>query len=164
MREWDLGGEPMVIRRALLEEILDLRYRVLIAGTARTSSEFAGDRAATTWHFGVFGHGRTVGCASLMRSELDASAAWQLRGMAVEEDLRGRGVGSALLRAIEDAVAAESPLRLFWCNARVAAVAFYERHGWRRISDEFMIEGVGLHHRMRRDLATLAPGRSGPFP
>lgn len=74
--------------------------------------------------------------------------AWQLRGMATADEVQGRGLGSRLIRfALEDA-AATGYAPVFWCNARLRAVPFYERNGWIITSHEFDVPGIGPHHRM----------------
>ncbi len=37
---------------------------------------------------------------------------------------------------------------MWWCNARSTAIRFYEKNGWRIVSDEFIIEKYGPHRRM----------------
>ena len=54
-----------------------------------------------------------------------------MRGMAVDETLRKRGVGAALLSEVDRIVAASDFSNQNWCNARLVAKGFYERHGWR---------------------------------
>jgi predicted GNAT family N-acyltransferase len=66
--------------------------------------------------------------------------------MATAPDLRGSGVGAALLRTVEREVAA--PL---WCNARTTAAGFYARHGWRTVGEEFLVQDIGPHVRMIRE-------------
>ena len=39
-----------------------------------------------------------------------------------------------------------------WCNARVPAIAFYQKHGWQVVSDEFPIEHAGPHVKMTKSL------------
>ena len=89
--------------------------------------------------------GEILGVASVFSAPLGADGPYgQLRGMAVAPAARGGGVGLALLRAVE----AAHPEGL-WCNARVSALGFYEAAGWRVISEEFEILGVGPHVKMR---------------
>ncbi|MEO0512429.1 MAG: GNAT family N-acetyltransferase [Planctomycetota bacterium] len=40
---------------------------------------------------------------------------------------------------------ARPPADGIWCNARVSAAAFYERCGFRAVSGEFEIKGIGPH-------------------
>ena len=69
---------------------------------------------------------------------------WRLRGMATEEAARGRGIGSMVLEAAVDHVAAEGG-ELLWCNARIGAVAFYERAGFRTWGEVWDLPSVGPH-------------------
>lgn len=150
--KWSPESLNVVIRQASISEIIDLRNATIIAGTDRTSPEFAGDHEDTTRHFGAFEEDRAVCCATFLLSEWETEPAWQLRGMATTPQLRGKGIGSALLRFAEQALREAAPVRRMWCNARTGAVTFYERHGWRTVSDEFLIQGVGPHYRMVKNL------------
>jgi len=69
---------------------------------------------------------------------------WRLRGMATCEDLQGRGIGSMVLKAVLDHVAAEGG-DLVWCNARVGAIAFYKRAGFETWGDEWELPSIGSH-------------------
>jgi GNAT superfamily N-acetyltransferase len=143
------------ISRCAPEDLVPLRWRVLRAGLPIESARFPGDQAGV--HFAARVDGEVVGCVSLMavpyaRAGSTAEPAWQLRGMATAERVRGTGVGAALLRAVEEHVRA-SPTRLLWCNARVPALGFYARHGWGVDSEEFDIPTAGPHRRMSRLLA-----------
>jgi ribosomal protein S18 acetylase RimI-like enzyme len=64
--------------------------------------------------------------------------------MATEEAWRSRGIGSAVLAAVLDHVA-ERGGRVLWCNARLGAVAFYERAGFRRVGEEWDEPYIGPH-------------------
>ena len=133
-------------RRARVEEILPLRHAALIVGTDRHTDRFDGDEAPETIHVGGFLDDRCVACASIMRRDLDGRPGRQLRGMATAADLRGRGIGAALLRFAEQQVGPDE----LWCNAREHAVGFYAGHGWRAAGAVFEIPGVGPHVRMVR--------------
>lgn len=140
------GSDQLELRPARdVEELLALRRDVLRPGLALDAARFDGDDAPTTRHWVAVRDGAIVGCASVMAAPepLRARADLQLRGMAVAERERGRGVGRALLLEVHRAVG--EPM---WCNARVAAESLYARAGWVRTSDVFEIEGVGPHYRM----------------
>lgn len=141
------------IRTASAREVLDLRHRVLRAGLPREEASFDGDDGSQARHFAALDQtGAVVGCATIMPSDWKGKPAWRLRGMAVEEGWRLKGVGGALLRAIETSIAphAELPAPQLWCNARTPAVEFYKRNGWVIASEEFDIETAGPHFRMTR--------------
>lgn len=147
--------QEWVCRQAILEEIIGLRDRIIITGTDRTTPYFDGDAHPDTRHYGLFVNDRICCCASIMRSAWQDQEAWQLRGMASDLNCQGQGMGAMLLRFIEADLYQSSDIKLCWCNARSGAAAFYAKMGWRTVSDEFMIAGVGPHYRMVKDLSVL---------
>jgi GNAT superfamily N-acetyltransferase len=62
-----------------------------------------------------------------------AAPGWHLRQMATDPAHRGQGAGSAVLRAVIGYVTERDGM--LWCHARVPAIPFYERHGFRAIGD-----------------------------
>ena len=137
----------VVVRAARVEEIIDLRHRVLRAGLPRETAHFDGDQLTTTNHFAATIAGKVVGCATIIRSQWDSEPAWQLRGMAVDDAARSLGIGKELLDAIDQFVR-NSPTRLMWCNARVPAVGFYLKMRWTVMSEEFEVPTAGPHLKM----------------
>lgn len=141
------------IAQVALEEILDLRHRILRAGLPVETARFAGDEAASARHFAAFEGQRVVGCLTLHLNDWDGRPAYQLRGMAVEAEWQRSGVGRRLLEAAE-AYVRTTVVGVMWCNARVPAAGFYERAGWTVMSDEFEVPTAGPHVRMVRRLTT----------
>ncbi|MFO0548669.1 MAG: GNAT family N-acetyltransferase [Polyangiaceae bacterium] len=146
----------MRARRGEAKDVLDLRARVLRPGRPASDAHFAGDELATTEHWLLEDEaGAIVAVTTLMLAALpDAPASdvetWQLRGMAVEPALQGRGAGSALLMAALDAFDRARPPAIVWCNARVRAESLYARFGFRVVTGVFEIAGVGPHVGMVR--------------
>lgn len=144
------------VRAATVGEIIVLRHAELRAGLPFEAANFDGDNAPDTLHFGAFDPtGHNIGCASFMLNQYEGVAAYQLRGMASRKDLAKRGVGRALLAIAEGHILKHTPVRLLWCNARVPAVGFYEKQGWRVVSDEFVIPTAGPHRKMAREIGSL---------
>ncbi|HVT88820.1 MAG TPA: GNAT family N-acetyltransferase [Tepidisphaeraceae bacterium] len=141
---------PIQVRRCQVSEIIDLRWRILRAGLARETAFFDGDNEPTTYHFAAEDVGRIVGCATLLRRLWQDMPAWQLRGMAVEPALQGRGVGSLLLKMVDQTVRLESHSMQLWCNARSPAVQFYRKSCWETFGDEFDIPTAGPHLKMTK--------------
>jgi len=71
--------------------------------------------------------------------------------MAVLIPWRGRGVGSAILRALVDAAQARGDMEVV-LSAQVHAMDFYRAHGFVEQGDEFLEAGIA-HRRMRRRLS-----------
>jgi predicted GNAT family N-acyltransferase len=80
---------------------------------------------------------------------------WRVRGMATKASARGRGAGTAVLAALLDHARVQG-VRSVWCNVRTPARSLYERAGFRAVSDEFELPGIGPHFVME-----LAFGDSG---
>ena len=137
----------MQIRPASAHEVMDLRHAVLRHGLPRQTAMFPGDDAPTAKHFIAEQDGKVIGCATLHLNEWNQTPAWQLRGMAVDPAHQGQGVGSALLNAIGNAVAASQTNQL-WCNARIHAAEFYRKHGWQTASEVLEIPHAGPHVKM----------------
>ena len=148
-----MQGNPIVIRPAVTEELIDLRHVILRTGLPRELAYFEGDDEPTTRHVVAETDGRIVGCATILRRDWKGTQAYQLRGMAVVDELQGRGIGSQLLAELERFVQDEGFTRQLWCNARTPAAKFYEKHGWQIVSDEFHIKHAGPHVKMTRILA-----------
>jgi GNAT superfamily N-acetyltransferase len=150
----------MHVTRISAAETVAIRWPILRPGFPRETAIFNGDDAETTRHFGGFVDGRLVGVTSIYQMSCpdrpDVPRAWQLRGMATLPEVRGLGVGKALLAASENAVRNVGD-SLLWCNARTSAIEFYARLGWIVSSDEFNIPTVGPHRRMLRVVAPSIP-------
>jgi GNAT superfamily N-acetyltransferase len=145
--------EEIVIRAARGEELIDLRHKVLNFRSPRDESIFSADELPTTLHAGAFARERNVGCATMMRADYAGQPAYGLRGMAVDPEFQSRGIGGRLLHLLESRVRGMNHTNLLWCKARTSAVQFYEKMGWRVVSDEFDVPIVGLHVLMIKELA-----------
>jgi predicted GNAT family N-acyltransferase len=136
------------------EETIPLRWAILRAGLLRETSIFPNDEADTSRHFGAFADGELVGVATIHRAPMPGApdpTAYQVRGMATVEKVRGAGAGGLLLAAcLEEAQHAGASQ--IWCNARSPAAGFYEKHGFVRLGDVFEIPTAGPHYQMARSL------------
>ena len=81
---------------------------------------------------------------------IDIAASGKVGRLAVLAGMRGRGLGTALMKRLHD-IARENALESVWCNAQVVAVPFYERLGYRVTGAPF--EEADIEHvRMERTL------------
>ena len=142
--------QDLHLASATLDQIVDLRHRLLRLGRPRESAIFAGDELPTTLHFAAFSPtGQALCCLTLMLSTWEGRPAWQLRGMATDTSLQRTGIGRRLVHfALNAAQAANPDIRLFWCNARVPASGFYQKLSWQVVSEPFDIPSAGPHVRM----------------
>ena len=138
--ELRLGDE----RAAALAEELSLRRRALAEplGLSLDAVRFAFEpQSLRLWAFdGV----SLVGCV-LFHREGDGGRLYQ---MAVEQALRGRGVGRALVEGLHDELRGRG-VKHVWLNARAPVVGFYERLGYAPVGQAFVEVGIE-HRRMAR--------------
>jgi GNAT superfamily N-acetyltransferase len=116
---------------------------------------YPSEEDAATLHFAALGaDGEVLSVGSLMPDPHPRHPSpndWRIRGMATRPHLRGRGLGSLVLEAIEGTARERGGSRL-WCNARVGARDFYEHAGFAAEGVEFEIEGIGGHFLMSKPL------------
>ncbi|MGI9473139.1 MAG: GNAT family N-acetyltransferase [Rubripirellula sp.] len=124
---------------------IDLRDRLLRAPLGLTFTAEDIEAEARQLHFGILHHDQLIACAVVVPLE-DGVA--KLRQMAVDHQRQRGGVGSHLIREIEDELRRRQ-FRKIELNARKEAVAFYERLGYRRVGERF-IEVKIPHWKMMR--------------
>lgn len=102
---------------------------------------------AESLHLVALDAGRVVGCV-LFHPEGPGSG--RLFQMAVEPDRQGGGLGTRLVRALEEEVASRG-FREVTLHARDAAVGFYARLGYVSFGAPYVEVGIP-HQNMRRSL------------
>ena len=146
--------KTLEIRALLPAQTLALRTKILRPDAPVDEIHFAGDDAPDVQHFGAFVGEKLAGAVYLVpKNEPDSNDenAFQMRGMAVEPEFRGRGIASALVEKCLES-ARENGGKVIWCNARLVAVGVYQRAGFEIVGEQFEIENIGPHFRMRRVL------------
>ncbi len=83
---------------------------------------------------GAFEEERMLGCCMLVEEE---PAIIRLRQMAVLNDLQGKGIGRALMNFAEN-LARDRGYKIIRMNARINAVGFYEKVGYKTKGDQFI--------------------------
>jgi len=159
------------------EETHNLRHSVLHSDHTGDALVIDGDRDTSALHVGAF-RGSLVGVGSVFPATLPGSTlrnTWRIVGMAVDAQLRGRGIGTEILeRLLLHAAGCDS--KLAWCNSREAAVSLYRRFGFTSTSPHHLGDHEGRRIRMtcrvermrplRRDTATTEGEiiRNGIYP
>jgi GNAT superfamily N-acetyltransferase len=147
----------IVVRPIRPEETHVMRQGILRRHQALAEMEYPGDRDAATVHFGAFEEQRLLGIASLYREpwkDDPQPGDWRLRGMAVDEQKRGSGLGAKLLTACGRHMAERGGKRL-WCYARAPACGFYEKFGLSKRGPIWDEAGIGPHVVMAGDVHVL---------
>src|SRR5690606_19067986 len=108
----------------------------------------------TTFHLGAFYKHRLAGVVTILKKNNKSffnKNQFQLRGMAVLKQYQGQGIGAVLVKQSEEWIV-EQKGSLIWLNARLVAVSFYEKLGYRISSRKFEIRLVGVHYTMTKIL------------
>lgn len=136
--------ETYGIRLNVLRKNIDLPYT------------FTGDLEKETFHLGLFLDQQLIGVVSFMKSAYKdlTGKQYQLRGMAILPEFQGKGYGKKLiLSGIE--ILKTKGIDIVWCNARVAALNFYQKNGFQTLGKEFDIPKIGGHYVMFKDVGSV---------
>ncbi|MEM9020898.1 MAG: GNAT family N-acetyltransferase [Planctomycetota bacterium] len=141
------------IKRIAFSGTVPLRHRVLRPHQRPEEARYPGDELSTTIHLAAMAPQQAaegsepIGVVTLAAEPMPAAPQagdWRLRGMAVDTEHQGMGIGRSLVQASLDAVRQEGAARL-WCNARIVAAGFYRRLGLEPHGETFEIAGIGPH-------------------
>jgi predicted GNAT family N-acyltransferase len=127
--------------------MVGLRYEILRKplGLAFTEEELAKDEKDVL--VGAFEGDKLIGCCILTHIN---PLFLKLRQMGIILSQHGKGVGRSILQFSEK-FAIENGYSHLFMNARISAIGFYEKSGYRIVSDIF--EEVGIpHYRMEKVL------------
>ena len=121
----------LTIKNIQASETWDLRHRVMAPNRPFDSIKLPKDEEGL--HFGLFEEEKLISVISLF-IENDTA---QFRKFATEISEQGKGYGSILLNhIIEESV--KNNVKNIWCNARMSAFGFYEKFGFKAISETWM--------------------------
>jgi predicted GNAT family N-acyltransferase len=130
-----------------IDDALELRRRVFVGQQGVTLEADRDGRDPEATHIVALEDGHVVGTCRLV---FDHDLA-RLGRMAVEDDLRGQGVGAAMLAVAEEEARAAGAGRIR-LHAQLAARTLYERGGFEVTGREFLEEGIP-HLTMEKPLA-----------
>jgi predicted GNAT family N-acyltransferase len=131
------------------ELTLGLRSKILRNGLPLEECVFPTDQVEGAFHLATYVDGEIASIASFFPKNYkdNKEMGYQLRGMATDTGFEGKGYGKQL---IDFAVIyiKNTNAQYIWCNARAAAVPFYQKLGFKVISEEFEVAGIGPHYEM----------------
>lgn len=140
------------IKEISAEETFPIRLEVLRKNIP-LPFEFNGDFDSDTIHLGAFKNDELIAVSSYMKADYKnfEGNQYQLRGMATLTEYQGFGAGKLMLqKAVQ--LLKEINSNLLWCNARIAAVDFYNKQGFQTFGEKFDIAYVGEHYVMFKEL------------
>lgn len=130
------------------DEVLDLSYDVLYRSfDVPREGDWYHPAGGSEFAVALDADGGLLGTARLLPAPQDASR--QVRQVAVNAEAHGRGVGRALMDALERVAAAENAEEI-WLHARENAFGFYERLGYVPEGAVFVSELTGIVHKTMR--------------
>jgi ribosomal protein S18 acetylase RimI-like enzyme len=142
-----------MIKRISQQDTFALRSAVLRNNKPVDQCALPTDGAEGIYHLGYFHEGQLICIGTFFPEDYknEGSGGFRLRGMATHADFAGKGFGAALIKfAIDELTSAKASY--IWCNARQIAVGFYNKLGFKIISEEFDIPGIGPHFDMRYNI------------
>lgn len=132
----------------------ELRWKALRGpwGQPRGSERDELDAAAT--HVAGYDEAKRLVCVGRLHAV--ETGVGQVRYMAVEESMRGRGLGQAVLDELER-LAKRQGMTAIRLDARESAVGFYQRNGYATEGEGHTLFAVVHHSKMRKQFAVSNP-------
>ena len=126
----------------------DLRWRILRQPWTdkKYTAQEEQERPAT--HLTAWDGDRLVGCG---RFYFISNKEAQIRGMAVEHGYEKRGIGSMVLKGLEER-AARAGVRRMVLHARESALDFYRKNQYRVVARSYTLFDSIVHWQMDKDL------------
>jgi GNAT superfamily N-acetyltransferase len=131
----NLTDDDFHVERVSANELHELRRRVLRDDDPDIYRPDPRDEDSTSFHYGGYLGSRLIVSASFFPSAPPMNTAlttFQLRYMATDFDVQGRGYGALVLAVAEEELRDLGAEQL-WANGRDTALGFYESVGWRRV-------------------------------
>lgn len=129
------------------QQMVALRYQILRQPLGLSFSTDELEKEKDNLLIAAFDDDEMLGCCMLTPKN---SQMLQLRQMAVQNNLQGKGIGASLMSFIEN-LARDKGYKCLMMHARNTAIGFYEKFGYKVIGDEF-IEVDVPHHVMEKML------------
>ena len=144
----------MKIKKVSSNKIRPLRHLVLRQGKPFSTTEYIKDKEKDTFHLACLVENKIVTCATFYpekKDQIKSKNPYRLRGMATLETHRRKGFGNEIIKeAIKEIKKSKGDL--LWCNARIVALGFYKKIGFKTVGDTFNIGDIGLHYVMYKKL------------
>ena len=127
----------------------ELRWRVLRKPWGQPSGSERDELDAAATHVAGYDEAKRLVCVGRLHAV--ETGVGQVRYMAVEEPLRGRGLGQAVLDELER-LAKRQGMSVIVLDAREAAVGFYRHNGYEAVGEGPVLFGEVRHSKMRKSL------------
>jgi len=129
------------------DKYYDLRFEVLREPWNQLYASTKDELETTTIHLLVTGDDNEgIGTGRLQINSADEA---QIRSMAIHSDWQKKGIGSTIVRHIEQ-TAKKMGEKYIVLDARENAVKFYEKLGYRVTGKSYLLFGIIQHYKMRK--------------
>jgi len=131
------------------EKFCDLRWKILRAPWNRPKHKIEDEiNDKSIKLIACDENGKIIGTG---RARFNSSTEAEIKSMAVEENYRGKGIGSKIIFELERKIK-ETEARKIVISSRDKAVEFYKKHGYRVISESYNLYGEVPHYTMMKEL------------
>ena len=130
------------------EEYYDLRYRILREPWKQPRGSERNEGDSTGIHLAYFDQGKITGIIRLDQSD---EFIGQIRFMAVESKMQGKGIGEKLMREMEKNAFNRGDKKII-LHAREVALGFYEKLGYKLIKKSHNLFEAIQHYLMEKEL------------
>ena len=125
----------------------ELRWRVLRMPWGQPSGSERDELGAAATHVAGFDEVKRLVCVGRLHAV--ETGVGQFRYMAVEESLRGLGLGQAVLDELER-LAKRQGISVIVLDARESAVGFYRRNGYEAVGEGHVLFDEVRHSKMKK--------------
>lgn len=129
------------------KQMIDLRYAILRQPLGLNFSEEELIKEKENILIAAFDEDKILGCCMLVKHDRNTL---QLRQMAVNNNLQGKGIGASIM-SFAESISKDKGYNKIVMNARNNAIGFYEKFGYKVKSGEF-IQYNTPHHVMEKIL------------
>ena len=129
----------LMVKKIKSEDCYHLRESILRPGQPKENWTYPNDNHDKALHMGIELSGELVAVVTIL-PEIHKECPnhpWRLRGMAVKEEMQGKGIGQQLLSAVLMDLNGD-----VWCTARKHVATFYSNNGFVKVGEEFSMNNM----------------------
>ena len=130
----------------LYNQYLNLRWSLLRKPLGGARGTEIDSLESESFHRAIFDDNNNIIGVGRIHFLEDAA---QIRYMAIIKEFRSKGLGSKLIKVLED-IALQNNMKKIFLNSRIKAVDFYIKNGYKKIKSVKPPYGNIIHYRMEK--------------
>lgn len=138
----------MIIKKITSKETYVIRRPILRKGLPIESCKFKNDTHPSSIHLCAIEKNKIIGVITALPNRcpnFPKKKGYQIRGLAVLEKHRRKGVASVLIKEMEKMIKKVYSVDLIWLNSRISASKFYLENNYQPYGRKFEVEYSGTH-------------------